>query len=88
MELQKIVSEIRNFEGVTRKKPIADLIEIFESVRSEYANSVVDFGDDAAVIDIGGEDYVLFAADGIWGRLMPSSWWAGYSSVLVNVNDI
>ncbi|MDD5473094.1 MAG: AIR synthase related protein, partial [Candidatus Methanoperedens sp.] len=89
MNLQKIVKEIREFEGVTRKKPIADLINIFESVRSEYSNAVVDFGDDAAVIDIGGEDYILFAADGIWGRLINASpWWAGYTSVLVNVNDI
>lgn len=89
MDLQKIAKEIREFEGVTRKKPVADLINIFESVRSEYSNSVVDFGDDAAVIDIGGDDYLLFAADGIWGRLIKaSSWWAGYSSVLVNVNDI
>lgn len=89
MNLQEIVKEIREFEGVTRKKPIADLINIFESVRSEYSNAVVDFGDDAAVIDIGGEDYILFAADGIWGRLVNASpWWAGYTSVLVNVNDI
>lgn len=89
MDLQKIAREIREFEGVTRKKPIADLINIFESVRSEYSNCVVDFGDDAAVIDIGGGDYVLFAADGIWARLISASmWWAGYSSVLVNVNDI
>ncbi|GFO95922.1 methanogenesis marker protein 2 [groundwater metagenome] len=89
MDLKTIAKEIREFEGVTRKKPIADLINIFESVRPEYSNSVVDFGDDAAVIDIGGEDYVLFAADGIWARLIEASmWWAGYSSVLVNVNDI
>ncbi len=90
MDLQKIAKEIREFEGVTRKKPIAELINIFESVRSEYANSVVDFGDDAAVIDTGSDDqYILFAADGIWGRLINASpWWAGYSSVLVNVNDI
>jgi putative methanogenesis marker protein 2 len=89
MDLQRIVKEIREFEGVTRKKPIADLINIFQTVRSEYSNAVVDFGDDAAVIDIGGEDYILFAADGIWGRLINASpWWAGYTSVLVNVNDI
>ena len=89
MDLQKIAKEIREFEGVTRKKPIADLINIFQTVRLEYSNSVVDFGDDAAVIDIGGDDYVLFAADGIWGRLVNASpWWAGYTSVLVNVNDI
>jgi putative methanogenesis marker protein 2 len=89
MDLQRIAKEIREFEGVTRKKPIADLINIFQTVRSEYSNAVVDFGDDAAVIDIGGEDYILFAADGIWGRLVNASpWWAGYTSVLVNVNDI
>jgi putative methanogenesis marker protein 2 len=89
MDLQRIAKEIREFEGVTRKKPIADLINIFQTVRSEYSNSVVDFGDDAAVIDIGGDDYILFAADGIWGRLVNASpWWAGYTSVLVNVNDI
>ncbi|MDW7725632.1 MAG: methanogenesis marker 2 protein [Candidatus Methanoperedens sp.] len=89
MELHEIAREIREFEGLTRKKSIADIINVFESVRCEYSNCAVDFGDDAAVIDIGGEDYVLFAADGIWGRLISaSSWWAGYSSVLVNVNDI
>lgn len=50
---------------------------------------IVDFGDDAAVLDMGTDDVVLFAADGIWGRLLDASpWWAGYSSVLVNVNDI
>ncbi len=89
MDLEKIAQEIREFEGVTRKKPIADLIKIFQTVRSEYSHSVVDFGDDAAVIDVGGNDYILFAADGIWGRLVNASpWWAGYTSVLVNVNDI
>lgn len=89
MELQKIVKDIREFEGVTRKKSIAELINIFQTVRSEYSDSVVDFGDDAAVIDVGGEDYILFAADGIWGRIVNASpWWAGYTSVLVNVNDI
>jgi len=89
MDLEKIAKEIREFEGVTRKKPLAELINIFETVRSEYSSSIVDFGDDAAVIDIGGDDYVLFAADGIWGRLVNASpWWAGYTSVLVNVNDI
>jgi putative methanogenesis marker protein 2 len=89
MQLAKIVKEIREFEGVTRKKPIADLINIFQTVRSEYSNAVVDFGDDAAVIDTGGDEYILFAADGIWGRLVNASpWWAGYTSVLVNVNDI
>ncbi|MCQ6962907.1 methanogenesis marker 2 protein [Methanolobus chelungpuianus] len=89
MDLEKLAQSIRTFEGVTRKKPIADIVRIFEAVRSEYEGSVVDFGDDAAVIDIGTDDVILFAADGIWGRIINKSpWWAGYTSVVVNVNDI
>jgi putative methanogenesis marker protein 2 len=89
LDIHKLVHSIRNFEGVTRKKPIADIVEIFETVRSEYEGTIVDFGDDAAVIDIGGDDVILFAADGIWGKLLHASpWWAGYGSVVVNVNDI
>lgn len=89
MELEKLAARIRNFEGVTRKKQIQDIVSIFESVRPEYKDAIVDFGDDAAVIDIGGDDVILFAADGIWGRLLEKSpWWAGYGAVVVNVNDI
>lgn len=41
------------------------------------------------MIDIGGDDVILFAADGIWGRLLDASpWWAGYGAVVVNINDI
>ncbi|MCQ1534388.1 methanogenesis marker 2 protein [Methanosarcina sp. KYL-1] len=89
MDLEELAERIRNFEGVTRKKPIEDIVSIFETVRPEYKDAIVDFGDDAAVIDIGGEDVILFAADGIWGRLLDASpWWAGYGAVVVNVNDI
>lgn len=89
MELEEIACKVREFEGLTRKRPIANIARIFESVRGEYGNCIIDFGDDAAVIEIGGDDYLLFAADGIWGRLINASpWWAGYISVLVNVNDI
>ncbi|MFP4655823.1 MAG: methanogenesis marker 2 protein, partial [Methanohalobium sp.] len=89
MDLKQIADSIRNFEGVTRKKPIEGIVEIFESVRSEYGGSLVDFGDDAAVIDIGRNDVILFAADSIWEKLMRASpWWAGYTAILANVNDI
>ena len=89
MNLEQIADSIRNFEGVTRKKPIEGIVEIFESVRSEYGGSLVDFGDDAAVIDIGRNDVILFAADSIWEKLMKASpWWAGYTAILANVNDI
>lgn len=89
MNLEQLAERIRSFEGVTRKKQIEDIVSIFEAVRPEYGNAIVDFGDDAAVIDIGGDDVILFAADGIWGRLLDASpWWAGYGAVVVNINDI
>lgn len=89
MDLEELAEGIRNFEGVTRKKQIEGIVSIFETVRSEYKDAIVDFGDDAAVIDIGGDDVILFAADGIWGRLLDASpWWAGYGAVVVNINDI
>lgn len=89
MDLELLARNLREFEGVSRKKPIAEIFKIFESVRHEYGNVIADFGDDAAVIDIGGDDVILFAADGIWGRIVEKSpWWTGYTSVVVNVNDI
>ncbi|HII79044.1 MAG TPA: methanogenesis marker 2 protein [Methanosarcina sp.] len=89
MNLEQLAESIRNFEGVTRKREIEDIVSIFEAVRPEYGNAIVDFGDDAAVIDIGGDDVILFAADGIWGKLLDASpWWAGYGAVVVNINDI
>ncbi|WP_338103431.1 methanogenesis marker 2 protein [Methanolapillus millepedarum] len=89
MDVEALAGKIRSFEGVSRKRPIADIAAIFESVSDMYGDCVVDFGDDAAAIDIGGGDVILFAADGIWGRLIEKSpWWAGFTSVLANVNDI
>ncbi len=88
MNIETIASEIRNFEGVTRKRTIADIAEILKTVRSEYTDCIADIGDDAAIIDIGGDDVLLFAADGIWSRMLADPWWAGYGAVLVNVNDI
>ncbi|WP_407357020.1 methanogenesis marker 2 protein [Methanolobus sp. WCC5] len=89
MDIERLAANLRNFEGVTRKKPIADIVNIFETVRCEYGEIIDDFGDDAAVIDIGTDDVILFAADAIWGRIVNKSpWWTGYTSVVVNVNDI
>lgn len=48
------------------------------------------FGEDCAVIDIGDNDkYLLFAAEAMWHTLMEADpHFAGYCSVLVNVNDV
>jgi putative methanogenesis marker protein 2 len=89
INLEKLAQTIRTFDGTARKSPIASVSEIFKEVADAYGGCVVDFGDDAAAIDIGNGDVILFSADGIWGRLIEKSpWWAGFTSVLVNVNDI
>ncbi len=86
IDLDRIVQEIRNYEGVKRKNPIKYLINQFKPY-SNYGNTIIDFGDDAAVLK-GECDFLLFAADGIWANLLKDLFWAGYCSVLVNVNDI
>ncbi|WGI17534.1 methanogenesis marker 2 protein [Methanonatronarchaeum sp. AMET-Sl] len=83
--LKRLASEIRNFPGVTRKNPIGELVEKFTD---HPENVIASFGEDAAVIEVG-EKGVVFAADGIWDKLMRADpHWAGYCSVLVNTHDI
>ncbi|ADG13404.1 methanogenesis marker protein 2 [Methanocaldococcus infernus ME] len=87
--LKGIVEEIKNFEGLLRKKAIKDVIGNFTFDEDYEFEIIEDFGDDAAVIGIDGENAILLAADGIWGKLLEKDpWWAGYCSVLVNCNDI
>jgi putative methanogenesis marker protein 2 len=86
MNLEQIVKEIRGYPGVTRKKIISDVVKFFPI--SDDSQLIAAFGEDAAVIDHG-EDALLLAADGIMEDLMEkNAFWAGYCSVLVNVNDI
>ncbi|UCE73198.1 MAG: methanogenesis marker 2 protein [Methanomassiliicoccales archaeon] len=86
MDLKKIAQEIRSYPGVTRKRIIPDVLKYF-SIPKE-GNIIAAFGEDAAVIDFG-EEALLLAADGIMEDLMmKNAFWAGYCSVLVNVNDI
>jgi putative methanogenesis marker protein 2 len=85
MNIESLAAELRGFAGITRKKPIGDLLAYFPiSSKSIMAS----FGEDAAVID-DGEEVLLLAADGIWSRLMEADpEWSGYCAVLVNVHDI
>lgn len=89
MDLDHLVNSIINYEGVTRKKPIKELTTILHDAYNVAGNTLLGFGDDASAIDIGNENLLLLAADGMWGKLMAADpYWAGYCSVLVNVNDI
>lgn len=86
MDLKKIAQEIRNYPGVTRKRIIPDVVKHFPI--PEESNVIAAMGEDAAVIEFG-ENALLLAADGIMEDLMSkNAFWAGYCSVLVNVNDI
>ena len=89
MNLDDLIKSIQNFEGITRKKSIEDVTNSLKSVYNIAGETLLAFGDDSSAIDIGDDKVVLFAADGIWGKLMDADpYWSGYCSILVNVNDI
>jgi len=89
LEFAELVNSLQNFEGVLRKESIENITDKLKDVYNISGETLLDFGDDASAIDIGNETLILLAADGIWGKLMDADpYWAGYCSILVNVNDI
>jgi putative methanogenesis marker protein 2 len=89
LDLKALINSIRNFEGIKRKNMIKDVTSLLKDSYNVAGRTVLGFGDDASAIDIGNQQLLLLAADGMWGKLMEADpWWAGYCSVLVNVNDI
>jgi uncharacterized protein len=89
LDLKSLVDSIRSFEGITRKNLIKDITGLLEETYNISGKTLLGFGDDASALEIGNSQVVLMAADGMWGKLMEADpWWAGYCSVLVNVNDI
>lgn len=89
MDFKNLVKEIQEFKGVSRKSSINNVISLLEESYNVSGDVVIDIGDDASAINIGNNQVMLIAADGIWGDIMNvNPYWAGYCSVLVNVNDI
>jgi putative methanogenesis marker protein 2 len=89
LNLDTLVDSIKNYDGITRKNFIREATKILEDTYNIAGRTALGFGDDASAIDIGNDTFLLMAADGMWGRLMEGDpRWAGYCSVLVNVNDI
>ena len=87
MTLQRIVQEVRNFSGITRKKGIGEVLKTLAGV-SDFGRTMIGPGDDAAVLEAG-DRYLLLATDGIVPFLIRKDpYQAGRSSVLVNANDI
>lgn len=89
MDLKTLIDSIRNFEGIKRKNLIKEVTSLLKDSYNISGRTVLGLGDDASAIDIGNQQLLLLAADGMWGKLMDADpRWAGYCSVLVNVNDI
>ena len=95
LDLKKLIGELQNYLGITRKRPIANVVSKFPRLTEQLTDLEVlaDFGEDAAVLAMTGEernnDVLLLAADGIMESLMNADpYWAGYCAVLVNINDI
>ena len=88
-DLESLADGLRNFEGVKRKRAISDIVNRFGDADRVGNRTIVGFGEDAAVLEVDNDNFVLLAVDGIWGKLLNADpWWAGYCAVLVNVNDI
>ncbi len=86
MNVDELVQSLRAHPGVTRKAEVSavanDLLTLPEGI------IVATHGEDAAAIELDGR-IILLAADGIMEDLVKANpYWAGYCSVLVNVNDI
>ncbi|HTY46885.1 MAG TPA: methanogenesis marker 2 protein [Methanomassiliicoccales archaeon] len=87
MDLQALIADIRAHPGITRKKTISEVLDFFPLAQAE--NVLASYGEDAAVIAYGEDDVLLLAADGIMETLMKANpFFAGYYSILVNLNDI
>lgn len=80
-ELARILASARNFRGFTRKNVIGEIAEVMGERQF----------DDAGILELdqlGGLKLVM-STDGITEELVKSDpWFAGYYSVLVNVNDV
>jgi uncharacterized protein len=86
MKLNDLVSDLKRYPGITRKKTISSVIDFFPKVSSSKV--LASYGEDAAVMEHNGEA-LLLAADGIMQSLMKANpFFAGYFAVLVNINDI
>ncbi len=76
--LSSILASSRNFKGLTRKLQIGSILDVLGE--SEL--------DDAGILELG-DLKIVVSTDGITEDLVKSDpWFAGYYSVLVNVNDI
>jgi len=91
MSLQALVDRLRESRGFRHKTDIAGVVGALASRLPHGARDLaqaVAVGDDCAAI-VDGDGYLLFAIEGLVSDFVESMpWFAGYSSVMVNVSDI
>ena len=84
--LDTIIKDIRNFDGILRKKDIGWVVNLLKGA-SNFGNTI-SINDDSAVLK-NGKKHLLFAADGIRQEmLIENPFNAGRAAVIVNVSDI
>ncbi|MDD1764594.1 MAG: AIR synthase related protein [Candidatus Methanomethyliaceae archaeon] len=77
-DLVHILASAKSYKGFSRKAQIGEIVQIMGE--SEY--------DDAGILELG-DQLLVVSTDGITEDLVRSDpWFAGYYSVLVNVNDV
>ena len=88
-EAERLAEVVRSFPGVTRKMSIHEVTSRLPAVTPLAQAAVLKaLGEDSALIKVG-DRLLLLSSDGIWHRLIEADpHFAGYCSVLVNVNDI
>jgi uncharacterized protein len=86
MNLGELAQDLRSYPGITRKRTISEVLNFFP--QTSHGKVLAAYGEDAAVLDYG-DSVLLLAADGIMETLLRANpWFAGYYSILVNINDI
>lgn len=91
-DLSDLVVALRASRGFAHKCDISAVVNSFDALQDDGLRAMhqaVPLGDDCAAMDDGHGGYQLFAIEGLvedFITRMP--WFAGYSSVMVNVSDI
>lgn len=89
MALKDMVTDIRRYPGITRKRDVGRLFGMLQGGQgSAHQRVVTGFGEDAAAI-AHGDHYLLLAAEGMWPRFINAEpYAAGKAAVTASVNDI
>ncbi len=85
--LSALTTQLRQSLSLLHKQDIQTASQAL-AVGAQWASSNILLGDDCAAIP-DGEGYLLLAAEGILPQFLETEpWFAGWSAVMVNVNDI